>query len=68
MKETYCLFLPADIEIVEKFVLLMFKAGACYDKDFTIIPSTNLVRVSTESQDQFNIIRRNIAQVLVEEA
>jgi len=67
MKETYCLFLPADVAVVEEFVLLMSKAGVCFDRDYTIIPSTNIVKVATESQEQFNIIRRNIAQVLTKD-
>lgn len=64
MKETYCLFLPADLAIVETFIQQMFKAGACFDRDYKVTPEGNFVRVSTEAQDQFNVIRRNIASVL----
>jgi hypothetical protein len=70
MKETYCLFLPADVAIIEEFIQQMFKAGACFDRDYKVTPdcivtpNVNLVKVSTESQQQFNTIRRTIAQVL----
>ena len=67
MKETYCLFLPADLAIVETFIQQMFKAGACFDRDYKTEPSGNLVRVSTESKEQFNVIRRTIASVLEKE-
>jgi len=67
MKETYCLFLPADVAIIEEFIQQMFKAGVCFDRDYKATQEGNLVRVSTESQNQFNTIRRNIAQVLTKD-
>jgi hypothetical protein len=67
MKGTYCLFLPADLAVVEQFVQQMFKAGACFDRDYRAEQEGNLVRVSTESQEQFNVIRRTIAKILMKE-
>jgi hypothetical protein len=64
MKETYCLFLPADLDIVQQFIHQMFKTGAHFDRDYKVTPEGNFVRVSTETQDQFNVIRRNLASVL----
>jgi hypothetical protein len=70
MKESFCFFLPANVEAVEGFITLMSLAGSYFDKDYTVTPiiaQESFVKIEVASHEQYNIARVAASQVIMKD-